>query len=595
MNSVALTQDGWQAYRDLYLSDPWEFALDICGLDLLVERFHKPLIYLMAGATQLICDTLAGDLDSAVLAGIRSELVRRKLNWADPEDFDAIDRLVHKQNDRLARKLGKTSCGEVAILWNITNDPNQAWMLVSRDDPSAEEMCSFIGKIILSEPYRAFFPDRIPDDPRQNITRSSILLAGRTRNIPQPCVTAAGHDSGWTSKHFSHGYGDDLTGLENKSPAKLKIVRQFQANKDGLKMPEMSAMFHDVTVGTRWARADDSAALEDDPDCLNLRVPIETRTDAVTFENMLEPGIPVLPEWYDAAKVAEMKISYLVNKEEGPQALLANLFLVTPDEGVALFKTSSLRDARFTWSADKNKRLWITRPALNSQQKPILDELGRPKVFRFDPHSELAIVAGVDPAVSYTGDKWAVTALGRDPFGVKYQLQTISGRGFNPLVEAIKEIEQKWHPQQIGIENAATQTILISFLSKEPAFHHMVSRIVPVSHKNLAKTTRMVGLVAAPMDMRELLLNPLDTDTVAEMRDYDPNASNPQDAIIDSIGIAMTLYTSAAHGQTDKELIKAAKADDAEHERRYDPEVGIEIDTDYDGIDDDYGFYEEAI
>lgn len=582
---MILSRDDWETYRQLYLADPWEFAVDICNLDLLVERFHKPVVYLMTGQVRLLIDVLRGHLRSVVISKIKLALKRRGLDWNNDEHFEAIEVFAHKLNIRIARKLGKTSCGEASVLWRITVDPNEAWMLISRDDPSAWAMCSFIGKIIQSARYRFFFPDRVPLDERIDLTRERILLAGRTKNLPQPSVTAKGHDSGLTSMHFTGGYKDDLTGRENKNTAGLKVVREFQANQAGLKMPEIGWRFMDITTGTRWARMDDSAALDNDPDCLTIYVAAEILYDDTgkeiprTFENMMLPGEPTLPEWFDAEKIAAEKTDYLKHPQEGSIALLANLLLTVIEDAAKVFRLDILRERKFAWYEDKiEERLFVERLATITRSGKTIK-----KVRRFDVKRDLEVAIGIDPSISLTGDQWGITALGRDTYGIRYQLHTVAGRGEVALFETLLLVVQTWMPEHglvaIGVEAASCQTLILSLVSKDPRFQELSDLFVPVPHKNIAKRIRAINLIAAPMESGELLLDPDDLAFERECDEWDPEANEPVDGRIDSMGIAATLFTTKASGVSNEEIAKQARRDADQYARSLDRDFGIPVEA----------------
>jgi hypothetical protein len=599
--AVTLSLEAWEEYRTLYRSDPWEFALDICGFTKLVERFHKPVIYIFTHQTALLIEVLKGPLRSAVITKIKAALRKKGLDYNDPADFDEIDEFLLKANVRIFRKGGKSSCGQAAILWDITVDPDHAWAIVSRDDPAAEAMCSMIVKIIQGDAYRFFFPDRIPEDERTMLTQSSIELAGRTKNIAQPCVTAAGVDSGWVSMHFDRIYCDDLVGRENKSAPKLKVVREFQANKNGLKMPEWDEPFYDITTGTRWAANDDSKVLDADPDCLTVYVMIEERASAVTFGNMLNAHEPTLPEWFDKRKIAKEKADYIKDKELGRVALLANLFLTIAADGAKVFSDDIVDSRRFHWYEENEfepKRNIVAR--LADPEKPKTSS-----ILKFHTRA-MERKAGADPAESMTGDPWAITLIARDPLGTHYQLRTVKGQGAHGFLDSLLYIDETYNPDQIGVEKAAMQGWVLIAIEKDARFSGILHKFVPVSTNHQSKRGRAENLVAAPLEMGELYLAPDDDENENplphDMKEWDPDNKKADDASIDATGIAMALHRTPATGTTTKEIEAMAKADNDRYEKSIDKDFGIPIEDvmadEY--VFDDYGeesfeFDDEAV
>ncbi len=566
---VTLSHEAWEEYRTLYRSDPWEFALDVCGFDRLVERFHKPAIYLLTHQVDLLIGVLKSPLRSAVITKLKAALKRRGLDYTNPAHFHRIKKFCRKVQLRIFRKSGKTSCGQAAILWDITVDPHHAWAIVSRDDPSAAEMCYGIVKIIQSAAYRFYFPDRIPEDERTNLGQYAITLAGRTRYVAQPCVSAGGVGSGWVSRHFDRIYCDDLTGLENRSTAKLKIVHEFQANKNGLKMPEWDGAFLDFTAGTRWAKNDDAAVLDADPDCLTLYVMIEARTEPVTFGNMLDAGEPTLPEWFDKEQIADEKAEYLKDPKLGSTALLANLFLTIAGEAAKVFNDAIVDKRKFEWWQDEETgKRYVAR-----LQK------GTDKVVRFMPR-DLERKAGADPAESLTGDPWAVTCLGRDPGDVHYQLKTVMGRGSAGFLDALLYIDDLYNPDQIGIEAGAMQGWVLVAIEKDSRFAGILHKFVAVPTNLRSKRARAENHVASPLERGVLYLSP-DEDNPApdEMKEWDPDNKKAADACIDSFGIAMVLYRTPAISP--REIEAAARADNERYQKSIDKDFGIPIENNF--------------
>jgi hypothetical protein len=548
------------AYRAEYLADPWYFALDICQADKLVERFHKPLIYLYAAETALLIGVLKSSLRSAVITRIKAALKRRRLDYHNPVHFRLIDEFVHKHNIRIARKLGKTTCSCIAILFRITRNPNEAWGVVSRDDPAAYQQGMWMVRVIQSPVYRFFFPDRIPEDERSNLTQSWILLAGRTVNLPEPCVLLQGHASGWVGKHFGYGGGirrDDMVGLENRSPERIRKVRDFEANRRGLMMPEWEEQFIDSSTGTRWSRDDDAAALDKDPDCLTIYVPIEEHKAPVTFANMLKPGTPTLPEWFDEKAIAKEKREYLKNPEEGPLALLANLHLTIIDDAAQVFHPKLVDSANWEYvepEHEEDKRFRIARCAKDKNGE-IVYKKGRAQLFIVDVRRDLELVAAGDPAASMKGDNYGVTVLGRDHFGTRYEIETISGYGAEGFLESLLYIDEKYDPPKIGIEKAAMQDWVLLTISKDERFQRIAHKFVGVTVSSQSKRYKAQNLVAAPLASGEFYLNPApDSPTKAEMKVWDPDNPRAKDGCIDAIGIGMSLYDTPALGHSIKEI-----------------------------------------
>jgi len=114
-------------------------------------------------------------------------------------------------------------------------------------------------------------------------------------------------------------------------------------------------------------------------------------------------------------------------------------------------------------------------------------------------------------------------------------------------------------------------------ISKDERFSGILHKFVPVSTNLKSKRARAENLVAAPLEMGDLYLNPDDEETPTEMKEWDPDNRKAKDGIIDSIGVGMALYNTPAIGTVSKDIEAMAKFDNERYQKSVDQDFGIPI------------------
>jgi len=618
--------------------DVWLFMKWVCqpqrasasGQDY-VERFHRPLAYLLKGDAARLAVSL--DIyNSEVTIQIRSELTRRGIDWHTSSGIRDLKRLLTRVNNRISRSMGKTTLGMDVICHEITFDPDTDIGIASKSDPAAWEMCRTIGSIIRSDEYALYFHDRLFPlssgkgyDYDSYVTQEWIMLRGGKRR-DHKCVMARGINSQWYSWHGNWIYCDDLCSTEAKQGvASVEDALRFIASMSGLSKADRYGGTREIFNGTITGPRDDNSVLARNDDYISLRVPIWTKPVVANIRNLMLDGTPTLPEWYSVEDIRRKRKKEMENPLFGRISWLQNFELTAHESGAMSFSMDMLRRAMFVWVAAKTRDvkgkettvrmvrryLWEDKyeplpdgsttvnrvPKRNPEKPPHIGEclcwakcgLRDHEYVEFNP-ANLPRVLGTDQAFAASGDKWSIANISRDPFGYLYALRGRSGYGYDSMIAALPLVCSLYggrnnFPRKVGIESNAVQSNTAYWLQRsEDVFGLLARRIEKVSPGTTSKTTRIMNNVYSAMEIGTLLIDPEDVELTNEALAYDPNAENPADDILDSIAIGTVLHTVTA---SDPEQDKALRL---EEERRYnedvDPLTGVDISTDFMGTAD---------
>jgi hypothetical protein len=440
------------------------------------------------------------------------------------------------------RGSGKSSIGtHSTLLWYATNNPNETIALMSVNDDGAHMFCRQIRDTMLSELYRQFFPERVPEgDIKKLLTEERLWFGGRNIPHPQWTVEARGFTSSWARTHFNRVFTDDIVTEANCNPSDLRRVHRNLGNLLGLEMPKVPMARHHL--GTVYDEFDDHWYLSQLEDCLSILVPIEIYPNG-TPETLNERGVPTNPEWHPEAEVERKFKAVCGDPNEGPLSYRRNFWLdPTAGLGDRLFPPKLVNGSRYSL-VKRGEAVCIQRAG--DDDKPVV----------VDPHRDLFIALGIDPSFSVTGDEWAITALGMDREGFAYQLETVSGKGWDALVSFMRVMLSRWNPSVAGFERAGAQEQNFKTLLEYDKFFIKYARLFKaVSHDNAGKDWRIIQRVRDPMSLGKLFTNPNDKKTGTEMTDYIPGPK-AVDNRLDSIAIAMSVARPARSTGSVKERL----------------------------------------
>ena len=605
---VRIAKSEIQRRRKAMDADVWLFIKWVCGHGADdIARFHRPLAYMIAGDAVRLAAAL-NTYESEVVTRIREELTRRNIDWNTRAGLLRLRKLLQRVNDRISRSMGKTIIGRDVMLWKGSRDPNIDILIVSKSDDAAWAMCEAIGNIMRTEAYSRYYPDRL--NPKEDwITKKWIRMAGRTVT-EQDTIEARGINSQSYSKHYNEIYGDDLASTEAKQgDATVEDAIRFIASLHGISKSERFGGTRYVFNGTIQGPKDDHAALSSNPEYLSIVIPIWRHPSGAkwTIKNMMEDGVPVLPELYDIPACREKRADTLANDALGKISWLQNFLLCAHEAGAMQFTVNLLRTQFFSRIyTNQSKAGWLLRRYLyvrddkgNSIPKrdPNLRKEGTCRCYRdcgladhayvqFDPLT-LPRNLGVDQAISGTGDQWGVGVAAVDPFGHKYQFKGEYDRGYWKMVLAIPAVFNRYGgmanpPDRVAMESNTWQAISADWLKRDEALQYLARRIEKLPPTVAAKVKRIYNDIYAGLEDETLWLDP--EDEVFQNCALKYNAADPDkqwDDPLDCVAMAIQTHKHAASSLDDAELKKFAQEQDRDFAANCDPGTWIDTSTNF--------------
>lgn len=601
----AMEGDVWLFYR-------WIWA-PCMPKDRAVERFHRPLMYIMDGDA----DRLAWCLDNPVrfhgklMDDIRAECRRRKIDWHTPRGIRKLRVLLTKINNRMARAFGKTTHALCVMHKMASVNPSDSFAIASKSDQAAWDFCQIIGNVMKEVPYATYFPDRLFrqasgafDYSDKHISMKFIDFNGR-RNPAQHTIEARGLRAQWNRKHYNYILGDDISGTE-AGDASVEQALKWQANLDAISMPPEHGRTRILLNGTKQGGNDDMAVAASDPAYFTIRMPIWQKNVPSTLKNVWEDGVPVLPEFTGIEDIRAFRQSAKSNPQQGLVWFMRN-YELSDELGMLHFTEDLLRQQTFLWveklvrrknTAEVFVRRYIRRYRWTPKGSPLLGEnpanktgtcdcwmgCGDPKhlYVEFDPLA-LPRILGVDQAVSKHGDPWGIACMAIDPEGYLYWLKGEMGQGYEAMIPTVVVVFDRWGglaypPRKIGIETGAAQSITVYWMQQGGIYGDLSQRIEGVPPGALHKKIRMFNNILTPMLHGRLYLDPDDKPRNDEMLKWDNTALNPTDGLLDAGGIAAFLHeTRARDPKADYTEFMSAEMT---ARRGIDPETQIDMSSD---------------
>lgn len=566
-----LSAEELAATRAACLDDPFIFARFICGHKDLTPKLHMPLLYVAAGLVDKLVPILNSPdfADSYTVRQIKRELLRHSVDWNTPFGRQRMVEIFRFVNIRVSRGFGKSSSITHGLrLWKMTKDPNLTAALITNvDDPKAKDFCKQIRATILSDRYRAIFPDRVPEDLKL-LQESRITLAGRTVPDMEPCLMAFGYAASPVGYHFDELHFDDLVARENSSLVALAEVRDFLANLSGLYKPGFRYPIVRMHVGTRWDDEDDDAEVRKIARCFTINVPIWYR-DAPT-DDITIAGTPTAPDWKDLENIKLLQEEVLSNPQEGAIAWRCN-YELDPSAGGGRIFPSNLVDAS-DWIPYRPDPKYKSKFA--EWPSRLIEEKETRKTLAFDPE-KLYVVTACDQSFASDGDEWSVASVGCDQYGHRYVLEVRTGHGVEAMLDAVEMQRLTWKPRRIGFEKIAAQHVIELVVKLGVKYRMLRGSIESVSHNNKPKEWRLRNFVAEMLKMRRLHLNPRDTQTKAEMKAYKPGPK-AKDNILDALAMCEVLIQKSSQSEAGQDAWQEKlRRINADHRAALDPFTGV--------------------
>jgi predicted phage terminase large subunit-like protein len=372
--------------------------------------------------------------------------------------------------------------------WLLVKNPEERIYLGMVNAEQAGEKLRQIKRIILSDPFRHFFPDMVPkhttmrgrdDSGSDAIWQTERIILPRVGVYSDPSIKAKGIDSEVTSGHFTTFILDDPIGDKaSESIAKISSARGFLESIPGLCDDRRSYKLN--IIGTAWPGGFYEDLMEDEDFAKMILgcyvderferliaetgVPkpneeyIRTRVDPDNQDHAWESGYPTFPERETMATIADAKKKM---KGKFPHQML-NIFV---DDSQRRFRRSDIR----YYTVD------------GGGQACVLDEIEYPL-------SPMYRVLTIDPSTGEGDDESAIVVTGFvRSIGVAFVLDVWHGKELpNVVCDRALELASLWRVNVIAPEDTAFQKTFKHTLQDRMVRKGEFFPIIPVKpgHKN---------------------------------------------------------------------------------------------------------------
>ena len=351
--------------------------------------------------------------------------------------------------------LKSTICSHALPIWLSCLNPNIRILIVSNTSDNAEKFLNGIRQHWeRNTTLRALYPHLIPTSRRVRWTDSCAVL-NRTAIVDEGTYETAGVSSTITSRHYDviivddpvRAQVDNATGMEfEPDPDDIEKANRFISLLDNLFVLQRDKV--EIHVGTRWALHD----------VVEWLVKEERCQGAWEVAAVDESGTPTYPWKY-------------------PLDVLAN---IRKGVGDYMYETQYMNRPRAQLD-----QIFATEKLLHWSTLP--------------HHSDLGVVMAVDPASSKkaSSDFTALVVVALDRKHDNWYILEAVHDKWSPseTLSHIFQLNERWHPQLIGIETILYQEALRDFAEKHArAFNiYLPVRSLHTSTR-ISKEQRIKGL-----------------------------------------------------------------------------------------------------
>lgn len=528
-------------FRKRMDSDPWYFSKYVCNhADKAVERLHRPYLYAYTGQASLLAAALGNERFEGIITHlIREDFARQNppIQWWNPEHLSRVKARLRRVNFRLPRGFGKSTFADDGDAWDGVIDPNVCIGIGSKSDDYAWKRIGTIGEIVMSPEFAFWYPERVPADPKSDVVRDSILLAGRTIRIIEETISGRGITSQWRGRHFNRRIRlDDTSGTEYGQASVEDSIR-FNQGIDAIEVQEAFGTCEERYLGTISGEMDDHTWLASDPGVMSIVMPIEIHVGGTTIETLFGDGELTMPEegWFTRDKVNTLKRKARANEDKySVSELLQNFYMTAmKDSGSFVFTKAMLDAARGIFWAEvpelARECLFIpkkgkektqrdrTKPDFNPEDWKMIDVASLPRTAR---------AWAADQSVSQTGDEWAFADVVMDWDGVEILLECTKGRGYDLMLDTVIPFDKRCgYPRRCGVDANATQGMTIDWMNRSPEFQSIARRIEPLTSGGEAKDNLIRRWIAGRMLTGDFYVNPRLVQWLHEASRYQPRDS----------------------------------------------------------------------
>ena len=465
--------------------------------------------------------------------------------------FDALDPDFHGMlgawiQKPTRRKLGLAPRGHFkSTVWTmadklrrVTKDPQLEILIVNEKELNIVKWIGYMQATVLSELYRALFPEAVPDLRKVRWNALQLEL-NRKAPRPQACIEGQGITSALASNHYDIVVADDLVSDEASRSA---LVMQDAVDKrkrfDSLLKSMKTSEIHDVC--TRWGPHDPADWIlknESDIDYLKLNV-------------WKSPGVPWFPSFFPIDELEKLRRKY------GPRDWAMLYMNEIVGDGASRYDPGLLR-------------YWRLLKDMDDREYFVLEtNLGEKRVALEDCLSYQIIDAGLNPE-SKDARTAIVTAYltpptDTTPFDIVIVEAKAKPATPAEVIAEAKAIYDRWNPLFTSIETFGGHQAFFAWLSL--TYPAMRIRELKKDFSRNAKHKRINGFWGSYPNQGRVYVHRAHTDLLDELVSY-PNGATVD--LLDAAGYLPTVWSPPSPAKAGPQRPKGVSDFDL-HD--YDPE-----------------------
>lgn len=373
-----------------------------------------------------------------------------------------------------------------ADTWEILRDPNIRIRCVSSIIERAHAFKNIVKSNFDSNSFLAIlFPEYVPSRSTPRWNETEFVMPNRTRNYPDPTMSAGGATGSAEGVHVDLLDIDDIEGLEDLDSLHRASASMFQKKK--WFATNTTALLVDLTSRIRlkgtFYGADDvhSAIMADAREIQGFRAPEFTEREngvwTVYYRTWLEDEREVFPSVMNRAKYAKLL-------QEDPWTAITQYANKAHDPSVSEFYQYETKRCSLLWSP-KRGEYFIRRGALLESELSNWEEEPPASLLRLGSLSIGMYVdpAGTDRGISAKASRTAILIVGLDSEENAYLLWSRVGYfSIHAVFDHIFDGCRKFQGlvSKVGVEANAMQKIVAPLLEKERRLRDYYINPVPI-------------------------------------------------------------------------------------------------------------------
>jgi len=370
--------------------------------------------------------------------------------------------------------------------WEAFRNPNIRIRVVSSIIERAHSFKNIARSTFDSNAFFAMIaPEYVPPKGAPRWNETEFVLPNRTRNYPDPTMSAGGATGSAEGVHVDLLDIDDIEGLEDLDALHRASASLYQKKK--WFATNTTALLVDLTSrirlkGTFYGADDVHSAIMADAKTISGFLDPEFQAHEggvwnVYYRSWEEDGVEVFPEVMNKKRYAKLLT-------EDPWTAITQYANKARDPQVSEFYKYETKRCSLMWSP-KNKKWFIKKGLLEDDELSNWEDEPSMKLLSLEGLSIGMFVdpAGTDRAISARASRTAIEVIALDAEENSYLLWSRVGYySVHTLFDLIFEGCQKFegHIQVVGVEANAMQKIIAPLLEKERSLRNYYINPVPI-------------------------------------------------------------------------------------------------------------------